>query len=152
MVEAELYDGKLRQDPPDLVLEVLPLPAAPEVVDHQEAAGQQVAPKSVDLFRRKGHPPDFEGVEEGKPADAGIVEDHRVLAGIDVEIDQSLEHDQELAIGLGKVHRPRSTPSIEATAVATVRHPGEVEFPGDPRFDLGRPFDTDEANRSAPGI
>ena len=125
VIERDVDDRVLRQHAADLGLEVRPFPGPPEIVDHEEPAREQVVAEPLGLRLAHVHVPDLESVEEREPAHVGVVEPDRVLCLVGVEVDEPLEDDQELAVGLGVVGGP-GAPAV----AAVVDGPGEEELAG----------------------
>ena len=79
MLDRDVNDGAIREHPANFRLESLPFPRTPEVVDHQEAACEQVVSQAFDLWLGHGHVAHLECVQERKPPQFRVVEPDGVL-------------------------------------------------------------------------
>ena len=68
-----------------------PLGGAPEVVDHQQPAGQQVVAQPVHLRLGHIHVADLERIEEREPTEVRVVESDGVLHLVRIDVDQSVD-------------------------------------------------------------
>ena len=116
VIERQVDDGVLRrrQHPADLGGPVFPRPRAPEVVNPEEPAFQQVVPQPRDLLRPQAHRPDVGRDHKGTTEQLVIGDiDHPVvrlafLVEVDVGGGQLREPDHEIDVGEGIVGRPPS--------------------------------------------
>ena len=107
--------------------ELLPGPVAPEVVDDEKAAGQQVIAQRQGFGLGQRHRADLDRVQERVTPQARVGQFDRVVLGPGVDQAQAFERDQELAVRLGVVDRPAAA-LVVIVELAAVDRAREVEL------------------------
>ena len=110
VVERQLHRLAVGEDALDLLVEVLPLVVAPEVVDHQEAAVEQVAAQGDDLLLREVQAARLDHVDEGIVEQPLVGQPQRDRIGVDLERRELLQPEGEVQVAVGPVGRPSPPP------------------------------------------
>ena len=106
MIERQFDRLAVGEDFFDLVVEVGPFGLAPEVVNHQEAAVEQIPPESLDLVVHEFEVARFDQVDERISEQFGIGQFENAPVRIDLERRELLQTVRKVEIAVGKVGRP----------------------------------------------
>jgi hypothetical protein len=124
VIQRYFDDSAIREHSLHLVRELLPGPAPPKIVDHQEAAGQQVIPERQHFLFGKRHRTHFYRVQQWKAPQSRIGQFNRVVRFVSVDDAQALEGYQELVVRLGIVDRPAPALVVIVELAARYKCPG----------------------------
>ena len=132
----EVGEGAVGKDALHLLGEVVPFVLAPEVVEHEEAAVEQVAAEDGDFLIGEGKIAGLDDVDER------VAEEHRVgdlenlRIGIDLERSHLLEPPGKVQVGVGKIRGP----SPRAAVAAIVRVVADADEREDIALEARRVF------------
>ena len=127
MFRRHLDDRTVGENQLHLRQELIPGPAAPEVVDNQETAGQQVISQRQRFRLGQRHRTDFDGVEQWKLPQPGIGQFDRIVRSVGIDDTEPFQGHQELVICFWIIDRPASA-FVIIVELPTIDSTGKIKF------------------------
>ena len=105
-VLSSLDDGPVGKDALHALFKDRPLAVAVEVIDHEEAAAEQMFAKELRLCVVPLPVSDLDGIEPGPVVVVAILDIDRLLDGADVDAGEAAHGGGEVAVGAGVIGGP----------------------------------------------
>jgi len=125
VVRRNVLDGPIGKNRPQALEEVVPLALAVKVIDHQEAAAQQMLPHSTRLVFAERPVTDLDGIQPRVVEQLVAVRAHDVTVRMDVDARQPLDRLREVDLRGGIIGIPAA---VAATSAAVIREARERPF------------------------